>query len=73
MSESEFGSAGIYRILKKAGAERVGDDAVIELKSSLEEIGMKISAKAVELALHAGRKTVKGSDIKLAVKTFLEK
>jgi histone H3/H4 len=47
MSESEFGSAGIYRILKKAGAERVGDDAVLELKASLEEIGMKISTKAV--------------------------
>jgi archaeal histone len=73
MSESEFGSAGIYRILKKAGAERVGDDAVLELKASLEEIGMKISTKAVELAMHAGRKTVKGSDIRLAVKTFLEK
>ncbi|MEM3684188.1 MAG: NFYB/HAP3 family transcription factor subunit [Conexivisphaerales archaeon] len=73
MSETEFGAAGIYRILKKAGAERVGDDAVIELRTALEDIGMKISVKAVELALHAGRKTVRGSDVRLAVKTFLER
>ncbi|MEM0287116.1 MAG: NFYB/HAP3 family transcription factor subunit [Nitrososphaerota archaeon] len=73
MSESEFGSASIYRILKKAGAERVGDDAIIEMKNALEDIGVKIGQKAAELANHAGRRTVKGADIKLAVKTFLEK
>jgi histone H3/H4 len=72
MSESEFGSAGIYRILKKAGAERVGDDAVLEFKTALEDIGMKIGQKAVELSSHAGRKTIKAVDVRLAVKTFLE-
>lgn len=72
MSEVEFGSAAVYRILKKAGADRVGDDAVIEFRTALDEIGVQIGKKAVELALHAGRKTVKASDVKLAVKTFLE-
>ena len=62
----------MYRILKKAGADRVGDDAVAEFKASLDEIGVKIGQKAVELCLHAGRKTVKAADVKLAVKTFLE-
>ncbi|MDG6928791.1 MAG: NFYB/HAP3 family transcription factor subunit [Nitrososphaerota archaeon] len=73
MSESEFGSAGIYRVLKKAGAERVGDDAVTEFRAALEEIGVKIGQKAVEMADHAGRRTVKATDVKLAVKTFLER
>lgn len=72
MSEPEFGAAPIYRILKKGGAERVGDDAVEEMRKSLEEIGIKIAQQAVELAMHAGRKTVKASDVRLAVKTFLE-
>jgi len=72
LSEVEFGSAAIYRILKKAGADRVSDDAVDEFKSSLDDIGVRIGRQAVELALHAGRKTVKASDVKLAVKNFLE-
>jgi histone H3/H4 len=72
MSEVEFGSAAIYRILKKAGADRVSDDAVDEFKSSLDDIGVRIGRQAVELATHAGRKTVKASDVKLAVKNFLE-
>ena len=58
MSDLEFGLAAVYRIIKKTGAERVGDDAAEELRSVLEEFGY---------AKHAGRKTVKSSDIKLAV------
>ena len=70
MPEPEFGIAAIYRIIKKAGAERVGDDAAHELRAVLEEIGETIARQAVEFSFHAGRNTVKASDITLAVKTL---
>ncbi|MDG6953342.1 MAG: NFYB/HAP3 family transcription factor subunit [Nitrososphaerota archaeon] len=72
MSSSEFGLAAVYRVIKKAGAERVGDDAAIELRSELEALGVQISKRAVTLAAHAGRKTVKPADIKLASEEILK-
>ncbi len=60
--------AAMEKILKSQGAERVSDKAKAALKDAVEEVAMKIAENAVKLANHAGRKTVKSSDVKLAAK-----
>lgn len=61
--------AAMEKILKNCGAERVSDKAKDILKRVIEEKAEEIAAKAVKYSLHAGRKTIKGEDIKLAMKS----
>tara|TARA_Y100000031_G_C8114431_1_gene335140 strand:+ start:467 stop:676 length:210 start_codon:yes stop_codon:yes gene_type:complete len=61
--------AAMEKILKNCGAERVSDKAKAALKDAIEEIAEKIGENAVKLANHAGRKTVKAGDVKLAART----
>ena len=56
------------KVLKQGGAERVSDKAKVALKNVLEEIAHEIAVKSIKLSAHAGRKTIKAEDIKLAVK-----
>jgi len=60
--------AAMEKILKQAGAERVSDKAKTALKNAVEDLAEDIASQAVKLAVHAGRKTVKAGDIKLAAK-----
>ena len=68
MKSSELGLSAMYRILKKSGAERVSDESANELRRVIEEIAEAIAKNAVEMSSHAGRKTVKAEDVKLASK-----
>ena len=68
MSEKFLPLAAMEKILKQGGAERVSDKAKVALKNAIEEIANEIAVKAIKLSAHAGRKTIKAEDIKLAVK-----
>jgi len=65
---STIPKASVARILVKAGAKRVSDDAVNAFTDILTDIAIKISSKAAQIAKHAGRKTVHEGDVKLAAK-----
>ena len=71
MKSSELGISAMYRILKKSGAERVSDESAEELRGIIEELANNIAKSAVDMASHAGRKTIKAEDIKLASKPFI--
>lgn len=64
---AEIPIAPVTRIVRSAGAERVSEEASAELVRLLEEYCYEIAQKAVALAKHAGRKTVKIEDIQHAV------
>jgi len=70
MKSSELGLSAMYRILKKSGAQRVSDESANELRRVIEEIAEAVAKNAVDMSNHAGRKTVKAEDVKLASKPF---
>ena len=71
--EDDLPIAAMHRICKKAGAERVSGSASYELAKTLDEIGVKIARESLDYALHAGRRTVKAKDIKIASSKMFEK
>lgn len=63
----ELPIAPVERIIRNAGAERVSEYAKKALAEAMEEYAEKVARKAIELARHAGRKTVKAEDVKRAL------
>lgn len=53
--------------------ERVSESAAREMAKELEEIGVKIGREALDFAMHAGRKTVKGRDVRIAAKKVVNR
>ena len=68
MSPRSLPLAAMEKILKQGGADRVSDKSKVALKAVIEEMAEEIAGRAVKYAVHAGRKTVKAEDIKLAMK-----
>jgi histone H3/H4 len=64
----ELPIASVDRIIRNAGAERVSEDAKLELAEKLEAYGERIAQEAVKWAKHANRKTIKASDIEEAAR-----
>jgi DNA-binding protein len=67
---TELSQAAVERIIKKAGAERVSSDATETLALILEEYGVFLAREAKKMADHAGRKTLRGTDIRMAAEIF---
>ncbi len=68
MAERLVPLAAMEKIMKNSGAARVSDDAKVALKALVEEKAEEIASRALKFALHAGRKTIKAEDIKLALR-----
>lgn len=61
-----FSKVASKKILKEAGADRVSDPAAVELSEIVNKYAYQLAKKAVSLAAHAKRKTIKKADIDLA-------
>jgi histone H3/H4 len=69
MTDKLLPLAAMERILKKGDPSiRISEPAKAELRTVLEEYGEELSKVAAKFAVHAGRKTIKAEDVKLAVK-----
>ena len=65
---AELPKAAVERLIRNAGAGRVSASACDALIDVLEDVAVDVAAQAVQLAKHAGRKTVTADDIKLAAR-----
>ncbi len=66
MSERKFSLYDIEQFIREAGAERVTEDAVLDLERELEKLAESITRSSLRYAEHAGRKRlIRRSDILL--------
>ena len=56
--------ASVERLIRAAGAKRVSESATVELGEFLEEQAIAIARRAMDLAEHDNRKTIKEEDIR---------
>jgi len=66
MSDRKFSLYDVEQFLREAGAEKVTEDAVLNLERELTKLADKVTNKAIRYAAHAGRKKlIKKEDILL--------
>jgi histone H3/H4 len=68
MPEPKIRKNTLIKLARKSGIKRISKEALIELENFILEVTEKISKKAIELANHAKRMTVKKEDIELATR-----
>ncbi|MDE1874264.1 MAG: NFYB/HAP3 family transcription factor subunit [Candidatus Micrarchaeota archaeon] len=56
MGERAFSLYDIEQFIREAGAERVTEDAVLDLEHELEKLTELLANRAIKYATHAGRK-----------------
>jgi DNA-binding protein len=67
---TELSHSAVERIIKKTGADRISADAPETLAVLMEEYGVFLAKEAKKMSDHAGRKTLRGSDIQMAAEIF---
>jgi histone H3/H4 len=67
---TELSHAAVERIIKNAGADRVSADATETMAGLMEEYGAFLAKEAKKMADHAGRKTLRGTDVRMAAEMF---
>ena len=71
-ARKELPLAALHRLIKKAGAQKglpflvVSESGADELRTVLENLGVRIAKEAIDYCTHAGRKTVRRDDVSLA-------
>ena len=60
--------APLARILNNAGADRVSKDGLDSFSDVIEKLAHDICSKAIDIAKHSHRKTIKEEDIRLSAK-----
>ena len=64
----DFPLSPLEKIARKAGAERISQGALNEMKVALLEMSDKVAQEAVAACHHAKRVTIKREDIQMAAR-----
>lgn len=64
----ELPAAPFERVLKNAGADRTSEEALMAMRDAVEDYADKLAAESLVYAKHAGRKTIKAEDVRLAAR-----
>ena len=70
MAKIKLPVSTVAKLFKRAGAERVGKDAVADFAKILEIEAERIAKTSTALAHHDKRKTITAADVRLAKKNI---